>query len=299
MQLQKINGNTYFIAAPTNIGVFLFKDKYTLLIDSGNNNQQARKISEILSDENMNVKYIINTHSHIDHSGGNGFFKEHFPGSILYSSEAEKIFIENDQLFPIYLYGASPIRSFEKHFVKGKNVLADFTVQQGTEKINNEKFEIIALPGHANGQIGIGTKDRVCFLGDALFSQEIMDKYRIPFLFDIEAQFETYQMIKELDYDYYVLSHSSQIYSQEEIKDLAKSNIQNLNEYIDMLIELLHQPKTREEVTEEIIILEELSPDFDEYHFIFSTIGAIISYLYETQELSFQIENGRLYYYIS
>jgi hypothetical protein len=35
MELKKINGNSYYIPGPTNIGLFQFKDKYSLLIDTG------------------------------------------------------------------------------------------------------------------------------------------------------------------------------------------------------------------------------------------------------------------------
>lgn len=297
MELLKINGNTYYISAPTNIGLYIFKDKYTLLIDTGNNNQQARKISELVEDNNLNIKHLVNTHNHIDHSGGNIFFKEHYPGSVLYTSETEKLFIENDSLFPMYLYGGSPIKELTKHFVKSKDCLVDFVLNPGITKINNEKFDIISLPGHAKGQIGIGTKDRVCFLGDGLFSEEIINKYSFPFLFNIQDQFNTYQIINELDYDYFVLSHSSKVYSAKEIKRLVQINQDNLNKYIDITLELLTQPKSREDLLEEMVILENLDMNFKQYHFSLSTIGAIIAYLYEQELLSYQIENGKLYYF--
>jgi len=297
MQLTKINGNTYYLPAPTNIGVFQFKDKYTLLIDTGDNNQQARKIADIIQDNHLSIKYIVNTHNHIDHAGGNMFYQEHYPGSLIYSSEDEKLFLENGYLFPMYLYGGSPINELARHFLKSKKLRVDEILTPGSCKINDEKFEIIPLPGHARGQIGIGTRDRVCFLGDSLFSREIIAKYSFPFLFDIEDQLGSYRTIEELDYDWFVIGHASQIYSQSEIKDLVQFNRKNLEYYLDLALDLFAQPHTREELLEEICILEELQLDYKEYYFSLSTIGAIITYLHNGEKLNYQLENGKLYYY--
>ncbi len=113
MQLEKINGNSYYIAAPTNIGVFQFKDKYALIVDSGDNKQQARKIDELLRNQGLSVKYIVNTHNHIDHSGGNLYFQENYPGTILYASEPEKLFIEDRlPLFPFIFTAGKPRENY-------------------------------------------------------------------------------------------------------------------------------------------------------------------------------------------
>ena len=298
MQLTKINGSTYYLPAPTNIGVFQFKDKYTLLIDSGDNNRQARKLAEVIQVGGLNIKYIVNTHNHPDHAGGNLFFQEHYPGSQFYSSEHEKLFLENSLLFPMYLYGGRPIRELARYFVKSKTLQVDEILLPGNYKINDEKFEIIPLPGHAWGQMGIGTRDRVFFLGDALFSREIIGKYSFPFLFAIEDQLETYNTIAGLDYDWFVLGHAAQLYPQDEIQALVDFNRDNLQFYLNLVRDLLAQPHTREELLEEICILQELELDFKEYYFSHATIGAMVAYLHDHQELAWQLENGKLYFYI-
>lgn len=298
MHLKKINGHSYYIPAPANIGVFHFKDKYALLIDSGDNKQQARKIDEILKEQKLSVKYIINTHNHIDHCGGNGFFQERSPGIEILASVPEKQLIEENRLFPDHLYGGKAPHELARHFTKSPAIHITDTIFPGTCKINEEKFEIISLPGHSPGQIGIATCDRVCYLGDALFSEEKIAKYDLPFLFDIAAQLETYQTLSHLDYDYFVLGHADQVYDREQLQHLINVNRSHLQEYIDLAGEILNQPKTREELLEEISILKDLQLDYKEYYFSLSTIGAIITYLYDKKLLVYLVENGKLYYYI-
>lgn len=297
MNLVKINGNSYYIPAATNIGVYQFKDKYTLLVDTGDNKQQARKIDETLQASQLSAKYIVNTHSHIDHAGGNIYFQEHYPGCVIHTSQAEKLWIENGTLFPMYIYGGSPIRELSRHFLKAEGNIVHAVLTPGVNRINDEKFEIIPLPGHTAGQIAIATRDRVCYLGDTLFSEQIMAKYSFPFLFDIADQMQSMQVIENLDYDYFVVSHAEQIYNAEEIKNLVRQNQSNLEEYLDLSIDILTQPKTREEFLEELVILKDLTLDYKEYYFSLSTAAAIIAYLYHQELLDYQVENGKLYYF--
>lgn len=297
MQLEKINGNSYYIPEPTNIGVFQFKDKYALLIDSGDNKQQARKIDELLRSQGLTVKYIVNTHNHIDHCGGNAYFLENNPGTICCASAAETCFIEDQPLFPLYIYGGQAPRELSRHFVRSHKNIVHEQLEPGLCKINDEKFEIISLPGHARGLIGVATRDNVCYLGDALFSRDKIAKYSLPFLFDIAAQLKTYETLNRLQYDYYVLGHADSVCKADEMQKLVNYNEENLLHYLELILELLLQPKTREELLEEIVILKDLDLDFREYYFSLSTVAAMISYLYDQDRLQYQLENGKLYYY--
>ncbi|GGX22354.1 MBL fold metallo-hydrolase [Aquimarina muelleri] len=88
---QKITNNLYILKSinyNTNVGVFIGA-KEVLLIDpmTGiNNHQQLLKAIKNLSEKP--IKYIINTHSHGDHSGANSFFIE--LGATLISHENVK-----------------------------------------------------------------------------------------------------------------------------------------------------------------------------------------------------------------
>jgi glyoxylase-like metal-dependent hydrolase (beta-lactamase superfamily II) len=145
--------------------------------------------------------------------------------------------------------------------------------------------------------LGIGTRDRVCFLGDALFSEEIIAKYSYPFLYDIRAQLNTYQLIDELDYDYFVLGHADRVYDRPTLLQLNRTNRDNLEYYLDLIRDLLTQPHTREELLEEVTILADLQLDFKEYYFSLSTMGAFVTYLHDLGELDCQLESGKLYFY--
>ena len=202
MELTKIKGNTYYINAPTNIGVYSFKNKNCILIDTGINNSAAKKIDDVLKANELHPKYIINTHSHHDHCGGNSYFRNNYTGAIVYASQKEKLYMENPELRPAMLYTAFPVKELE---VESKEIVVDYVLDYGLTKINDEKFEVIPLKGHSPESIGIITSDKVCFLGDSIYSDSILDKYSFPYLFNLGEDIDTLNRIKDIDADYFMI----------------------------------------------------------------------------------------------
>lgn len=294
MELNKINGSTYYIDAPTNIGIYTFKNKNCLIVDTGINNGQAKKIVDVLKQNSLHPKFIINTHGHIDHCGGNLYFVENFPGCIVYSSEPEKKYIENPLLHPTIIYSSLPLKSL----IRTNNCSnVNYIINEGIQKLNDEKFEIISLPGHSAAHIGIITDDRVAFCGDSVFSREILKKYSFPYLFDIDSSIKTLNKIKEIDADYFILSHSPQTYTKQEIIELADYNIGNIENYKNMILDLLDQPLSRENILENIMILNDLNMDTREYFLSFSSLSAFLKNLNDNGLIQYSMQNGNLYFY--
>lgn len=296
MDLNKIKGNTYYIDGPTNCGIFIFKNKNCLIVDTGINNSEAKKMDNLLTENNLHPKFIINTHSHLDHCGGNLYFKKNYPGCLVYTSKNEKLFMENQELFSSMLSSSYPSRAFDR---SSKPIDVDFILDYGINKLNEEKFIIIPLPGHSIEHIGIVTPEKVCFLGDSIFSSEILDKYSFPYLYNIEDSLLSLNKIKDIDADYFLIGHSKKLLDKKGIMALVDKNISNINDYKNEILDLLDQPLTREDILENITILNNLSLNFYEYHLNFGGISAFISYLYNNKLIDYSVEDGKLYYFSS
>lgn len=294
MELTKLNGNTYYIENNTNIGVFTYKNKNCLLVDTGFTNTVARKIEEVLKTNGLHLKYIINTHNHLDHCGGNVYLTENYPGCITYTSEKEKLFMENVELHPSILFGGIA----PKGNGVTKKIKVDDTLSIGINKINDEKLEIIPLKGHSIEQIGVITPDRVCFLGDSIFSTAILEKYSIPYLYSVEEELKTLEYIKKIDADIFILGHSETIFSKEEIVALAQKNINHINKLLEEYLTVLEQPQTKEDLLQNIIILNEIdNTDYIQHHLYLSSTSAFIAILYDRGYIESYIEDGKLYYF--
>lgn len=294
MELIKIKGNSYYINAPTNIGVYVFKNKNCLLVDTGKNNSDARKIEEVLIENNLHPKFIINTHNHLDHCGGNLYFQHNYPGCLVYSSLKEKIFMENEELHASILSSCVPIKGIDK---SNKPFKVDYVLEYGTNKINDEKFEVIALGGHSIEQIGFMTPEKVCFIGDSVFSSDIIQKYSLPYYYNVSQAINSLEKLELFEADYFVISHESPVVEKDVLVDLIQRNLSNIDKFIKQFLEILDQPQTREDVLENLVVLNELKLDFNQYFLNFGAVSAFIQYLYFSGLIESSIEDGKLYFY--
>jgi hydroxyacylglutathione hydrolase len=132
--------------------------KQAVVIDPGD---EVDKILMVLSDLKLTVKYIINTHGHFDHVGGNKKLKE--------VTGADLIIHKLDA--PMLLH----LSDFSAMF--GMNVEnsppADIEVEEGYDiSFGNISLKVIHTPGHSPGGISLYTDGHV-FVGDTLFAGSI------------------------------------------------------------------------------------------------------------------------------
>jgi glyoxylase-like metal-dependent hydrolase (beta-lactamase superfamily II) len=294
VELIKIKGNSYYINGPTNIGVYVFKNKNCLLVDTGKNNSDAHKIEEVLIENNLHPKFIINTHNHLDHCGGNLYFQNNYPGCLVYSSLKEKLFMENEELHASILCSSAPIKGIDK---SNKPFKVDYILDYGTNKINDEKYEVIPLGGHSIEQIGFMTPEKVCFIGDSVFSSDIIEKYSLPYYYNVSQAINSLEKLKLLEADYFVLSHDSNVIEKSKLIELVQANLSNINEFIVQFLEILEEPQTREDVLENLTVLNELKLNFNQYYLNFAAVSAFIQYLYFKGLIECSIEDGKLYFY--
>jgi hydroxyacylglutathione hydrolase len=128
----------------TNCYVVSDETKEATVIDPGLENEtEAGQILDYIKENNLHVKYIINTHGHPDHISGNQIIKDATGASILIH---------------------------ENH--KGR-ANQDQKLHDGdTIQVGNIKFKVLHTPGHTPSGICLLTKD-VVFTGDTLFAGSI------------------------------------------------------------------------------------------------------------------------------
>ena len=126
------------------------QDNYSYLIIDENKNDacvvdpsEAKPIINFVEKENINLKYILNTHHHFDHIGGNIELKEKYDSIVVgYKYDAERIpeinvLVEDNQIW----------------------------------KEDNFEAKIIHIPGHTTGHIAFYFfNEKIIFTGDTLFS---------------------------------------------------------------------------------------------------------------------------------
>ncbi len=299
MRLINIKGNSFYIKGGTNTGVYIFEDKSALIIDPGLPGARPRNIIRDLEKDGIEVKWIINTHEHNDHYGAGYQFKDKFKDLINMSSKDSKPYIDNPILFSAYIMGGNT-NEFLNTILTNKNmetVNIDKTIEPGRIIINNEYIDIIDLKGHTLGSIGVLTKDKVFFIGDTLVSEELLSKFELLFLFDIEAYLKSLSILETIDFEYVVLGHGKKVLSRNEALELAKKHELCVMKYLNQLRELTKEPKNLESILKTILNNNKLSYNYKEYHFFKSTLVSMISYLTKLGELNYDLRDGDVLYY--
>ncbi len=293
MELVKLKDRIFYINNFTNIGV-IKGETGLILIDTGLEKRTAQNILELLEKEGMEIKTILNTHSHADHSGGNHFLKKTTNAQIIVP-EGESSIIEEPLLEPYMFYsGAAPIDRLMNKFLMATPTLVDKKINKKTRelKVDGLKIGIVPLPGHSINQVGY-VVDQVLFCGDSFFSVEVLDKYKIPFFTDIGSQIETLNMLGETKYHIYLPSHSTSPLS--DINYLVEANLKRIRETADLILDVLVKDLTTEEVISEIFDYYKIKLiDIQQYYLSHTSILAYLSYLFNQKKIKTDIKNNLL-----
>lgn len=299
MKLINIKGNTYYIKGGTNTGVVRLDDNSGLIIDPGLGGMRPRKIIELLKNNNISIKYIINTHEHGDHYQGCSELKKFDNDIQIFSSLEAKILIDYPYKFADYIVGGkgNKFSNFKVSEEKNNFIKVDKVIEDGPIVLNDMELEIIKLGGHSEGSIGILTEDKVLFVGDLFVGNQILSKFDLLLLYDVNEYLKSINKIKDIDFEYMVLGHGKEVYSKDDSHVLINNHISAINKYINQVKDLLKSPITIDNILKNIINNNKLSCNYTEYHYFRSSIVSIISYLCDLDEVNYSINQGEMLYY--
>ena len=132
--------------------------KTGIVIDPGGD---ASTILETVDQLGLSIKYIVNTHGHIDHIAANRSVKEG-TGAMIAIHRDDAQWLESDQGGFARMLG-----------VVSPGPAADTLLDEGDEVIfGNDSLQVIHTPGHSVGGISL-VGDRLVFCGDTLFAMGV------------------------------------------------------------------------------------------------------------------------------
>ena len=288
MDTIKLGISTEYIPGKVNVGLYIHEGE-GWLVDSGLDDEAGRKIARLLREREIPLKRIVTTHSNADHCGGNAFLVSRTNCSVA-ATALEGVIIENPFFEPLMLWSALPFKELQNKFLQAKPSKVDLVIEN-KGPFDESKLEAVPLPGHFIDMIGIKTPDGVFFAADALFSPELIEKYKIMFVLDVEGALATMEELCRMEAAWFVPSHAP---ATENIKPLAEANRKGLLLVGEAVLDSCSEPASREEIVKKLAHRFGLSMSVTEYVLNSSAVSAHIAYLRKKGLLAPVVEEGRL-----
>jgi len=125
--------------------------------------EEENELKDFILGKQLSLKYLLNTHCHLDHIFGNNFVLKEFQPQY-FIPELDKRLLKNAptqaQMFDIEMANVQPAENF---------LSEDITFNLGTDEMS-----FLFTPGHTPGEFCIYfPKNSFCFTGDVLFQNSI------------------------------------------------------------------------------------------------------------------------------
>ena len=287
--LKRITDNVLLIPGRTNIGVIVIDEHECVVVDSGIDDDSARKVINTLARSGFKIRALVNTHSHADHIGGNAFMHKRL-GINIYAPHTERPFIENPILEPLYLYGAYPPRELRSKLYCAK----PSPTKDIDELLNEVSFEVIELPGHSLGMVGLGM-GKVLFIADTLFPKEVLSKYIVPYHLSVSDAVKSIERIKELstEYEVFIPSHGN-ILNRVELLKLIDENLNSIRLVRSEIMKLLERSSlSLDELLNRLIVKLNIKVlSLGQYMLLRSAINSYLTWLEEDNVVRIDLVNG-------
>jgi hydroxyacylglutathione hydrolase len=143
----------------------LFDDtQECIIVDPGcYETEEKLEISQFIEDTGLKVKFLINTHCHIDHVLGNFYIKEKYRVPLLIHKLDDQVLKAVKVYAPNYGFTNYTETEVDGFLEEGKYI-----------EFGNSRLEILFVPGHAPGHIVLFDPiQKKCIGGDVLFRESI------------------------------------------------------------------------------------------------------------------------------
>ncbi|MCX6165253.1 MAG: MBL fold metallo-hydrolase [Ignavibacteriae bacterium] len=156
-----------FIVNPFQMNCYLYYNESTgdgIIIDpAAYDKYEEDEINNFIKSKNIKLKYIVNTHGHIDHVLGNKFAKRNFNCPLLI--HIDDLFLLNNSCAQGIFYNLKVDKSPEPD---------GFITEDLKFKLNETEISFILTPGHSPGGICIVDHlNKIVFSGDTIFRESI------------------------------------------------------------------------------------------------------------------------------
>ena len=294
MELIQLTDSAYQLRGGANAGLIV-QDGQAVLVDTGLDRDTARKILRAVEGLSLRLAGIVITHAHADHFGGAALLRSR-TGAPVHAPGLEAAIVANPLLEPLYLFsGAAPPSHLRHKFTLAEACPVDGLIESGEVTVGGVTIRAIAAPGHAPNQMMIAGGG-ICFVADACFAPEVLEKHGIPFYVDVTQAAATLASLSYLDGSYaaFVPGHGKAVAS---IGQWAGANASRLAEIRQAVAEALRETTELGDIVFQTAMRLKVAIENPViYYLTQTTVLACLSALESTGAAAARVVNNRLHW---
>jgi glyoxylase-like metal-dependent hydrolase (beta-lactamase superfamily II) len=283
----------WVIPGGVNIGVLVNADNQVVLVDTGLNESSAKKAIKVVREElGGEIVAVLTTHAHADHFGGNATIVKR-TGAVVHAPRFDEAFLRYPLLQPASLFGgADPLDTLRGNFLLADPSPVDVIVEPGAHEVAGIRLEAVPLFGHSPGQLGYLAGD-VFFCADVVLPENVLDKYRIPYLFSLTEHLAALERARVIPHRVAVAGHGPAL-EDGQFEAAINLNAALALRVAEAMLELTATPKTAEDILEGILRrFDAPAVDAPSFYLLQPTVFAFLSHLNRSGAMTHEIQDGR------
>lgn len=180
----ELTDGAWYLPGAVNTFIIRAEEGGAIVVDTGLDKDYARNLLRASRGLGLEPRFIINTHAHADHCGGNAWLLARLEGATVMAPPFESVLIRNPELEPFYLYaGALPLRELTGKWTQAEPSPVHAEAGPGRLVLGGVELELLAVPGHAREQLAVRFRD-LLIAADALAGPELLARYPLTFSHD-------------------------------------------------------------------------------------------------------------------
>ena len=294
MKLTQVKGSTWVLEANELIPLYLLDDRRCVLLDSGLAKERD-EIEKTLLEAGLEPAGILCSHAHVDHCANNRYFQEkyHLPVALTAPEAGMCSSILNLKCYRL-LVSPDAAEQEMSEMVHAPDLI--LPPVDGPIRLAGAMFRILHTPGHSSGHICAVTPDNVCYTGDALMSQALLDA-KLPYGLSIPLAMESRERLRELeDCDFFIMAHKG-VCAGREIGPLIDANQELVRRRAGEIRDLITEPMDFSQICRAVCARFSLLARRPRRALYYErNIRLFVEYLMDQGELGMETRQGTAFY---
>ena len=155
-----------FIFNPISVNTYVLYDdtRKAVIIDPGNYvESENQQLQTFVEKEKLSIKYILNTHPHVDHILGNDYCKHSFSVPLLMHEAGLSIYKHAVHYCVAFGIDFDRFPAADRYYAQDEEI-----------RFGNHRLQVLYTPGHTDGSVSFfEPEEKILFTGDLLFKGSI------------------------------------------------------------------------------------------------------------------------------